>query len=330
MRVTGILFLLAACLAAQDKNNPRNMSAQDQNYPRVYRYPPPDDRHKTPDPAPTEPHGAHPGHDMGNVAIGSGTGLLVGILMGHAMSGSSGSGGNPPAPEKMLSEQGPQAAPNFSMSDLSIVAFCKGGWPMVLDYEIRQPGLYLVTVAAESTPPYSYILDGTQTGRHQLILQIPTRFGTQTRVGTYTVQAINGQPGEVTPLYLRVFGIGAGSRAVGSVAIDQLRFSPPDLRPQDRQNAIYGFHSHADFERVTAEFERVGLLNGSIVTELEDKQDLKDAVRRDTTVDNKQWDPRKAGAKPGQHMLQVRAWYTLKSGGDWVMAWSPQLVRVEE
>jgi hypothetical protein len=72
------------------------------------------------------------------------------------------------------------------------------------------------------------------------------------------------------------------------------------------------------------------MVDGSVVTELEDQQDVKAVVRRNTEVANQQWDPRKRKARPGQHMLQVRAWYTLKSGGDWVVAWSPQLVRIEE
>lgn len=279
--------------------------------------------HKGPDPPPTAPHAAHESHDLRDAAISGGAGFLVGLLVGHAMGGKS-------TPEKVLSEQGPQESPIFSMSNLTILGFCKGGWPMVLDYEISQPGLYLVTVSADNTAPYSYLLDSSQTGRHQLMLQIPARFGDQVRPGTYAIQAISSQPGEVASVYLRVFGIGAGGRAVGSVAIDQLRFTPPAVRPQDRQTAAYGFHSHADFEKVTAEFDRVGLVQRSVVNVLEDKQDVKDVVRRDTIIQNKQWDPRKAKAKPGQHMLQVRAWYTLKSGGDWVIAWSPELVSVGE
>ena len=234
------------------------------------------------------------------------------------------------APEKILSEQGPQLPPQFNMSSVSVAAFVKGNWPVVVDYEVNQPGLYLLLVSAEGVAPLFYQLNGTQPGRRQQILNTPARFGTQPRPGSYTVYALSNQLGEANPIYLRVFGMGAGERAVGSVAIDQLHFTPASIRPKDKQNALYGFHSHADFEKVTAEFALVGLAGGTIVGRVEDKQDLKEVVRRDTEIANKQWDPRKAKASPGQHLFQVRAWYTLKKGGDWVIAWSPQLVRVEE
>ena len=239
-------------------------------------------------------------------------------------------GGNTQPAEKILSDRGPQFPPEFSMSNISVVGFVKGDWPMVLDYEVKQPGLFLLSVSAEGVAPFFYILEGSQPGRRQQILRIPARFGSQPKVGNYTVHALTDKPGEATPIYLRVFGIGAGERAVGSVAIDQLHFTPPSVRPKDKQNAFYGFHSHADFEKVTAEFQLVGLLDGAVVGRLEYEEDVKDLVRRDTEIQNKPWDPRKAKAAPGQHLFQVRAWYTLKKGGDWVIAWSPQLVRVEE
>ncbi len=275
------------------------------------------------EPPTIDPHPAHEGHDLRNAAIGTGAGFLAGLLIGHAMSGKD-------SPEKLLNDHGPQTPTTFCMSNFSILGFVKGNWPAVLDYQITRPGLYLLTVSSNNTAPFSYLLDGSKIGRQQIILRLPARFGPEPKPGSYSIQAMSNAPGEAMPAYLRVFGLGAGERAVGSVAIDQLQFSPPALRPQDRQNALYGFHSHADFEKVSAEFERVGLVDGSVVTELEDQQDVKAVVRRNTEVANQQWDPRKRKARPGQHMLQVRAWYTLKSGGDWVVAWSPQLVRIEE
>ena len=279
-------------------------------------------QHPKPEAPTMDPHTAHGGHDLTNVAIGSGAGFVAGLLMGRALSGKD-------SPDKMLSNHGPQTPKTFSMSNFSIMGYVKGNWPAVLDYEVRQPGLYLLTVSTTSnSAPFSYLLDSSRRGRQQVILRLPARFGTEPKSGSYTIQAISNSPGVVTPVYLRVFGIGAGERAVGSVAIDRLVFGPPALG--QRQIARYGFHSHADFEKVTAEFERVGLMDGGVVTDLEYQEDVKETVRRDTSIVDKPWDPRKHNAKPGQHMLQVRAWYTLKSGGDWVVAWSPALVQVEE
>jgi len=38
----------------------------------------------------------------------------------------------------------------------------------------------------------------------------------------------------------------------------------------------YGFHSHANFETVNAEFEAVGLIDGNVVARLEDTQKIDD------------------------------------------------------
>lgn len=278
-------------------------------------------RHQKPDAPATDPSG---GHELRNGLIYGTAGAVAGYIFGRAMRGGK------QDPEKTLSEHGPQFPEMFSMSTISLLGFVRGNWPLVLEYELKQPGVYLLTALADGAEPFFYLLDQRRAGRQQQILQLPARFGSQPRPGTFTIRALTEGPGEVTPAYFRLLGIGCGQRAVGSVGIDQLRFTPPAIRPRDKEVAAYGFHSHADFEKVTAEFERVGLVDGSIVAQLEDKQDIKDVVRRDTEISNKHWDPRKAKAKPGQHLLQVRAWYTLKNGGDWVIAWSPQLVRIEE
>ena len=35
------------------------------------------------------------------------------------------------------------------------------------------------------------------------------------------------------------------------------------------------------------------------------------------------------GGKTGEHMLQIRAWRGLEKGGDWVVAWSPDIVNLQ-
>lgn len=230
--------------------------------------------------------------------------------------------------EKALSQNGPQFPALFTMSSLSVVGFVQGNWPMVLDYELREPGIYLVTISVEGQDPFEYLLDGSRLGHQQQIFSLPARLGPKPVIATCTLNALSNVPGEVRPKYVRVFGWGCGPRAVGSVAIDQVRFTPPSVRPKDKQNALYGFHSHADFEKVTAEFELVGLKDGNIVAKLEDQQKIDDPVRVNTEISDKRWDAKKAS--PGQHLLQIRAWYSANRGGDWVIAWSPGIVSIEK
>jgi len=277
--------------------------------------------HTRPEYAGAEPSGG--GNDLRDSLIAGGLGFFGGLLAGRAAGGNNN-------PEKLLSDRGPQFPSSFSMSTITVQGFVKGNWPCVIDYELRRPGIYLITVAADGVEPYTYLLDSSQIGRRQQRFVLPARFGDRPRPGLYGVRALENVPGELRPVYLRVFGLGAGERAVGSIAIDQLQFTPAALPRGTPLKAQYGFHSHADFEKATAEFERVGLSDGAIVAQLEDKADIKEPVRRETAIAGKEWDARKAKAQPGQHLLQVRAWYTLKNGADWVMAWSPQLVKIEE
>jgi hypothetical protein len=275
--------------------------------------------HTRPDPPIEQPRGG--GHELRDSLFAGGGGLLAGLLIGNAMHGNQ-------DPVKLLSDHGPQCPDLYSMSAITVLGFVRGNWPMVLDYELREPGIYLVTVSVEGLAPFSYLLDGNQTGHRQQIFPLPSRFGAQPQPATCTLRALSSTPGEARPAFIRVFGWGCGPRSVGSVAIDQVRFTPPSVRPRDKQAALYGFHSHADFEKVTAEFERVGLVDGNIVAKVEDKQKLDDPVRTGTEIANKRWDARKASV--GQHLLQIRAWYSVNRGADWVIAWSPEIVRIEE
>lgn len=276
--------------------------------------------HTRPDPPIVQPR-AGGGNELGESLAAAGGGLLAGLLIAHFAHSKNN-------PGKALSDQGPQTASLFSMSAITVVGFVKGSWPMAIDYEVHDPGTYLLTVSADGVAPFEYLLDGTRVGHQQQILSLPARFGQQARPATCTLRASSNVPGETRLPFMRVFGWGCGPRAVGSVAIDQVRFAPLLVRPRNKEAALYGFHSHADFEKVSAEFERVALVNGEIVAKLEDQQRIDDPVRINTEIANKRWDARKASA--GQHLLQIRAWYSVNHGADWVIAWSPEIVSIVE
>ena len=261
-----LLSLVASTSLAhngQSTNNPNSTSP----YPGTYSHPRqtpknsdnPNGRdnphgHTRPDPPIEQPRGA--GHELRDSLFAGGGGLLAGLLVGNAMHSER-------DPVKLLSDHGPQCPDMYSMSAITVLGFVRGNWPMVLDYELREAGIYLVTVSVEGLAPFSYLLDGNQTGHRQQIFPLPSRFGAQPQPATCTLRALSSTPGEARPAFIRVFGWGCGPRSVGSVAIDQVRFTPPSVRPRDKQAALYGFHSHADFEKVTAEFERVGLVDGN-------------------------------------------------------------------
>ena len=241
-------------------------------------------------------------------------------------------GGQKKAPDlpKMLDKEGPQFPDVYNMSDFSIEAYAKGNWPMVIDFELEQQSVVLLTIMMEGVEPFYYHLNGNTLARHQEKLTIPTRFGDAAKPATYSIRGLSAVVGEAKPVFLRLFGIGAGPKAVGSLKIDELRFQPGKIRPQQKEKASFSFHSHEDFTKAEAEFWQVGrIANGPIIPRRVDVEKIKNIVRRDERVSSS-WQG-KGNGKPvtGQFQLQVCAWVEGRDGGDWATALSPELVIVE-
>ena len=228
-------------------------------------------------------------------------------------------------PEAQLSRNGPKMPDQFNMSGFSIAAFVQAGWPLVVDHVLAIGGELSISVQVEGLPPFNYRIRGTGL-RQQEIFRLPAYFPARPTPGMYTMSATTGRPGVAAPVYMRLFGMGAGERAVGSVAIDQVRFGPDTIRPKQKQQALYAFHSHTDFDRVRAEFMKAVTAQGQIVSKLEDHDDI-NGVQRETTP-SRQWNGRKASV--GEHLLQVRAWESALAKSNWVIAWSADQVLVEE
>lgn len=258
---------------------------------------------------------------------GGGGGIGVGIDLSRLL----GARSRPPEPAKFLEDEGPQFPASYSMSLFAVQGFAKGAWPMVIDYEVEPGSFAFVTVAADGVEPLYYRLDDSRQGRHYEILKLPERFGKSPSPAAYVVRSLSARPGEMKPGFLRIYGLGAGDKAVGSVSIDSLQFRPGSIQPKRKQKAAFSFRAREAFKDVEAEFYRVGLANdGQIVATRVDGQKIKKGVRRDERI-KQEWDGKtdEGETSQGQHLLQVRAWRSLKEGGDWVAAQSAELVRVE-
>jgi hypothetical protein len=241
-----------------------------------------------------------------------------------------GGASKPPDPRKVLDAEGPQFPETFNMSDFSMIAYVRGGWPMVIDFQLEQPAIVLLTIAADGIEPFYYHLDARNIARHQEKLTIPARFGDAATPAKYSIRALGATTGEVKPVYLRLFGLGAGPRAVGSLKIDDLRFTPGTIHTAQQEKANYSFHSHDDFTKAEAEFWSVGRLpGGPVIPTRMDVEKIKNVVHRDEQVASS-WEGKHKG-KPlkGQFQLQVCGWVEGKLGGDWGLALSGQLVNVD-
>jgi len=244
---------------------------------------------------------------------------------------------------EMLDKRGPQLPPIFSMSTFSIMGFSKGNWPVVIDYLLEQDSLLLVVVAPEGQKPQIFRLDGKK-GHWQTKIQLPTEIGDEPRVSEYLVQTLDNNMGQVSPSHVHIHGIAAGNKAVGSIGIDQVSFSPASIRLDQHQRAQYSFHSTFDFKNTEVTFVRLARSStgeiiaasvgsksmGSVNQNARKNGEWDGSIKPPSTLKNyppelQQW----LKLPVGQHALQVRAWLGVKDGGDWVTALSETIVSVE-
>jgi hypothetical protein len=257
--------------------------------------------------------GSGPGWGLG-LGVGAVAGVTIWSLSEHSAN----------QVREQLSRSGPQFPDSLRMSDFQVTGFAKGGWPVVVDYE-AEPGTYLLlTVVTQNAAPAQAVLAVPPTGRRMQLLRLPVEFGTTLKSAAFSLTATTSAT-DPTPRYVRVYGFGCGPKAVGSVAIDQLRFGPVAISAS-QPDTHFGFHAHTTFDKMTAEFMQIAMVDHSIEGQLFDNKKIDRRVAEGERV-NDQWSAKKA--KTGQIQFRVRGWMTVHSdedGGDWVSAFSPDLV----
>jgi hypothetical protein len=225
---------------------------------------------------------------------------------------------------EQLNRSGPQFPESLRMSDFRVTGFAKGGWPVVVDYEAAQGTYLLLTVVTQNASPAEAVLAVPQTGRRLQLLSLPLEFGTTLKTAAFSLTA-TASATDPSPRYVRIYGFGCGPRAVGSVAIDLLRFGPQQVSAAQPETQ-FGFHTHTTFDKMKAEFMQVAMVDNSMEGQLFDNKKIDGRVAEGESI-NDRWNAKKA--KTGQIQFRVRGWMTVRSdgdGGDWVSAFSPDLV----
>jgi hypothetical protein len=251
--------------------------------------------------------------------------------------------GSSEARSDLLDKQGPQLTPLFSMSSFGVMGFSRGNWPVAIDYVLELDSLLLVVISPEGEKPLIYRLEGKK-GHWVTKIQIPPEVGDQPRVSQYLVQTLGDSEGRVSPSHVHIHGIAAGPKAVGSIGIDQVNFTPGSIRLAQHQKAQFSYHSISDFDETEVSFVRLAKTNtGEIVAAAVGSKSMGSIAQNH--VKNGDWDGSiKTGdiekafpselqqwllAPHGQHVLEVRAWLRKNHGGDFVTALSEDIVAVE-
>jgi hypothetical protein len=214
-----------------------------------------------------------------------------------------------------LLKKGPQLPKDVVMNHLIVDGLVGPGWPVGVDFQLSGPGNVLLDITTADKVHYQQVLTANRSGRGITISR--PEFPDKLQAATFDVEAIAPQGGNGPPPDLRVYGMAAGPYAVGSIAIDQVTFGPSEVKM--KQIAQYGFHSHSDFSNVCADFMFTGVKENHIVM----KQDNETKLSPVTTDERAQGGFQGKGTE-GQHLLQIRAWRG--NSGDWVVAWSPDVV----
>lgn len=323
--------LLLTTASGQKSNVPQQQPQPSSSTPPVRnsdqvstsRQPPSREGHGTETNPGARPRGSS---DAGAIAAGAGAAagtVLIAELIAHHNA----------SPEHFAHE-GPQVPKELNMSSFAIKGIVGPHWPVVVDFMLDSPGSAQIDIIAADKHHIRATMPNLPNRRAYGIFRLPDDFGSKLQVAVFQVHSVPAATGAasvspgtsgtstVSPA-LRVYGIGAGERAVGSVAIDQLTFQPPTIHPKSKEVATFGFHAHSAFNGVRAEFIFTTLYNGQILVQQDQEQKLAPVPEGERA--NGTWEGK---GKAGQHMLQVRAWRGLENGGDWVVAWSPDIVDV--
>jgi len=259
----------------------------------------------------TNPHASNMGPAIAGASVGAG--LIVASLIDKYNR----------SPGK-LGHDGPQVPKSFRMSDFVIKGLVYPNWPIVLDFMLDSPGAAQIEITTTDNRHHLVRrIPNTPNRRAYAIFRLPADFGKGLQTAVFHVYSIPAAGGPAQVPSLRTYGLGAGERAVGSVAIDQLTFQPATIHPMANEVANYGFHAHSAFDGVRAEFILTTLFNGHVLVQKEEEDRLSAIPEGERARGI--W---KARGNPGEHLLQIRAWRGLENGGDWVVAWSPDIVDV--
>jgi hypothetical protein len=220
----------------------------------------------------------------------------------------------------------------FKMSSMALMGLVQGNWPMVIDFEPGRAGevqLYINARGAQEI--FSLPLNSGQTGRRLVVLTLPPELGPEPQPAAIALIATDGTSNK-TLIPLQVYAIGAGPRAVGSVSIDQILFSPDTIHVSKGEKALYRFYSHSDFDNLSVEFVKVDRNSLEGDRRLVDAVKFPGGVRRDSWI-GKAPDGRRDWSgfteqnqmSEGDHKLRVRVWH---QEGDWTAVWSERMVTV--
>lgn len=205
----------------------------------------------------------------------------------------------------------------------------RGGWPLVIDYSLRGEPVRLA-ITFRDADPLMLELAPTEGERKVFRTRVPKRLGKGLRSGTFSFTAVYGEGG--TPAGFRLFGLGCGPRAVGSINIEDVNFRDEVLDLADQDTARTHYRPLEDFDHAQVElFRRETSPDGLRSVFVRQLRLRTNPPRGRSVLDI--WNGRDSDGDPSQglHVFQVRVWSGVgggKKGGSWIVAASENQLEV--
>lgn len=221
--------------------------------------------------------------------------------------------------EQELLKTGPQLPDSYNPSNFSFPALIKGGWPAVIVYELEIQSSVIITVEAKEVEPFVQELAGT--GRQkEIIFRLPARFGEKPQAAVISIKAFPDNPRGKKP-DLRLYALGIGDEAVGSVAIEVKH--PGRINTAKGEKLTYDYRSEKFFNAVRADFWRGKISKGKRRSSIVDSIELGDLP--DNVWKSSQWNGRRKSVGEfsiGPHHLNLNARINT---APWLLIWSDMI-----
>jgi hypothetical protein len=230
------------------------------------------------------------------------------------------------APDRRdLLQNGPHVSDTQPLGVYAVYGFVRDGWPIVVDYDSDPESATWLTITVGDKS----WTQGLESGRHFVKLQYRGGGARESTPALFTLEsAVRGtRPSQPSPLI--ILGLGCGPRAVGSVAINDLRFAVSG-RQVGGDFARFGYRTSSPFSRVAMEILRYGreTRDGRPVLTVATVAEYGLGAVPPGTFGPRVWDGRELrSGQPshGPHRLQVRGW-EVDGDESWVSAISPDAV----
>lgn len=248
------------------------------------------------------------------------------------------------ATDQSLVQSGPRFPDHYSVGTFAVQGYTRSGWPIVVDFLPEPSSLTSIEIAIDGQLRYEKLLDASgERGRQLVKLVLPADLADRPVPAVYAVHSVRfvdsrvvkDANGNDVPSPVEIFGIGAGPKAVGSVAVDDVQFgpSPVSMAGNGPREALYSYNVRSPFNHAVVEILKFASHDGEIEVEPV-ANDHVPGLNLGRTEPGRWNGTGEDGHTPsfGLHRLQVRAWFGASDAEDlsWVGAWSPNAVMVSQ